>query len=88
MKPNLFIRGKDIILEFGCRYFNRQDGKDEPKHPKNDMESNSDDKKVTLATLVKGNPKAPFSIATTPRCRVERHFFLCIARILSLIPTL
>ena len=26
-------------------------------------------KKSKLATLVKGDPKAPFSIATTPRCR-------------------
>ena len=25
--------------------------------------------KVNLATLVEGDPKAPFSIATTPRCR-------------------
>ena len=25
-------------------------------------------KKVKLATLVKGDPKVPFSIATTPRC--------------------
>ena len=26
-------------------------------------------KKVKLATLVKDDPKAPFPIATTPRCR-------------------
>ena len=26
--------------------------------------------KVKLVTLVEGNPKAPFSIATTLRCRV------------------
>ena len=25
--------------------------------------------KVKLATVVKGDPKAPFSIATTPRCK-------------------
>ena len=25
--------------------------------------------KVKLATVVEGDPKAPFSIATTPRCR-------------------
>ena len=25
--------------------------------------------KVKLATIVKGDPKSPFSIATTPRCR-------------------
>ena len=25
--------------------------------------------KVRLATLAKGDPKAPFAIATTPRCR-------------------
>ena len=30
-------------------------------------------KKVTLAIVVEGDPKAPFSIATTPRCR-ERHY--------------
>ena len=26
-------------------------------------------KVVKLVTIVKGDPKAPFSIATTPRCR-------------------
>ena len=26
-------------------------------------------KRVKLATIVEGNPKAPFSIATTPMCR-------------------
>ena len=26
-------------------------------------------KKVKLVALIKGGPKAPFSIATTPRCR-------------------
>ena len=31
--------------------------------------------KVKLATRVEGNPKAPFSIATTPRCRGERYSF-------------
>ena len=31
--------------------------------------------KVKLATIVKGNPKAPFSIATTPRCRGGRYSF-------------
>ena len=31
--------------------------------------------KVKLATIVKGDPKAPFSIATTPRCRGGRHSF-------------
>ena len=29
--------------------------------------------KVKLAILVKGDPKALFSIATTPRCRGGRH---------------
>ena len=29
--------------------------------------------------LVEGDPKAPFSIATTPRCRGERHSFPSIA---------
>ena len=31
--------------------------------------------KVKLATIVEGNPKAPFSIATTPRCRRGRYSF-------------
>ena len=35
--------------------------------------------KVKLATLVEGDPKAPFSIATTPRCRGERKSFPWIA---------
>ena len=30
-------------------------------------------KKVKLATLVEGDLKAPFSIATTPRCRGGRY---------------
>ena len=29
--------------------------------------------KVKLATLVEGEPKAPFSKATTPRCRGGRY---------------
>ena len=29
--------------------------------------------KVKLATIVEGNPKAPFSIATTPMCRGGRY---------------
>ena len=28
---------------------------------------------VKLATIVEGDPKAPFSIATTPRCRGGRY---------------
>ena len=35
--------------------------------------------KVNLATVVEGDPKVPFSIATTPRCRGERHSFPWIA---------
>ena len=35
--------------------------------------------KVKLATEVEGNQKAPFSIATTPRCREERYSFSWIA---------
>ena len=31
--------------------------------------------KVKLATIVEGDPKAPFSIATTPRCRGGRYSF-------------
>ena len=32
--------------------------------------------KQKLATIVEGNPKAPFSIATIPRCRGGRYSFL------------
>ena len=32
-------------------------------------------KKVKFATIVEGNPKAPFSIATTPMCRGGRYSF-------------
>ena len=39
--------------------------------------------KVKLATIVEGNPKAPFSIATTPRCRGGRY---SIPRIAPLYP--
>ena len=35
--------------------------------------------KVKLATLVEGDPKAPFSSATTPRCRGERYSIPWIA---------
>ena len=35
--------------------------------------------KVKLATLVEGDPKAPFSIATTPKCRGRRHSIPWIA---------
>ena len=31
--------------------------------------------KVKYATIVEGDPKAPFSIATTPRCRGGRYSF-------------
>ena len=40
---------------------------DNPNYPKNS--------KVKLTTVVEGNPKAPFSIATTTRCRGGRHSF-------------
>ena len=30
---------------------------------------------VKLVTIVEGDPKAPFSIATTPRCRGGRYSF-------------
>ncbi len=30
---------------------------------------------IKLATIVEGDPKAPFSIATTPRCRGGRYSF-------------
>ena len=35
--------------------------------------------KVELATVVEGDQKAPFSIATTPRCRGGRYSFPWIA---------
>ena len=35
--------------------------------------------KVKLATLVEGDLKAPFSIATTPKCRGGRYSFPWIA---------
>ena len=34
---------------------------------------------VKLATIVEGDPKAPFSIATTPRCRGGRYSIPWIA---------
>ena len=34
---------------------------------------------VKLITVVKGSPKAPFSIATTPRCMEGRYSFPWIA---------
>ena len=36
-------------------------------------------KSVKLVTLVEGDPKAPFSITTTPRCRRGCYSFLLIA---------
>ena len=36
-----------------------------------------------LATIVEGDPKAPFSIATTPRCRGGRYSFPWIAPLYS-----
>ena len=41
--------------------------------------------KLKLATLVEGNPKAPFSIATTSRCRGGCNSILWIAPFLPLI---
>ena len=35
--------------------------------------------KVKLSPLIEGDSKAPFSIATTPRCRGERYSFPWIA---------
>ena len=34
---------------------------------------------VKLATLVEGDPKAPFSIASTPKCRGRRYSIPWIA---------
>ena len=41
--------------------------------------ANSLGNKVKLTTVVGGNPKAPFSIATTPRCREGHYSFPWIA---------
>ena len=35
--------------------------------------------KVKLVTVVEGDPKAPFSIATTPKCKRGHYSFLWIA---------
>ena len=40
--------------------------------------------KVKLATIVEGNPKALFSIATALRCRRKRYSFPWIAPLYSL----
>ena len=39
----------------------------------------SRDSKSKLASIVEGEPKAPFSIATTPRCKEGRYSFPWIA---------
>ena len=44
--------------------------------------------KVKLATLVEGDPKAPFLIATTPRCRRRALFHSLDCSTLPLILTL
>ena len=44
--------------------------------------------KLKLATLVEVEPKAPFSITTTPMCRGGCYFFLLIAPTLLLMRTL
>ena len=51
-----------------------------PQNPRSTPRSVFDKKngiicKVKLATIVEGNPKAPFSIATTPMCRGGRYSF-------------
>ena len=45
-------------------------------------------KAVKLATLVEGDPKAPFSITTTPKCREGRYSFFLDCSILPLILSL
>ena len=40
-------------------------------------------KVVNLATVVEGDPKAPFSIATTPSCRGGHYTFPWIAPLYS-----
>ena len=41
--------------------------------------SNKNKSKLKLTTLVEGDPKTPFSIATTPKCREGRYSFPWIA---------
>ena len=36
---------------------------------------------MKLATVVKGYPKTPFCVATTPMCRRERYTISWIARL-------
>ncbi len=42
-------------------------------------DKNNDKVKSEVGDLIEGAPKAPFSIATTPRCRGERYSFPWIA---------
>ena len=46
---------------------------------KKENKVNKEDLRDRCLTTVKSDPKAPFSIATTPRCRGWRHSFLWIA---------
>ena len=39
--------------------------------------------KVKLATLVEDDPKAPFSVATSPRCMGGRHYIPWIVLLYS-----
>ena len=41
--------------------------------------------KVKLVTYIKSDPKAPFSIATTPRCRGGHYFIPWIVPLVPLI---
>ena len=59
-KRGLELGAFDVTLEISTNYSFRNNGKIS---------------KVKLATIVEGNPKAPFSIATTPRCRGGRYSF-------------
>ena len=43
---------------------------------------------IKLATVVEGDQEAPFSIATTQRCRGGRYSFIWIPPLLPLIRTL
>ena len=70
--------------------FNEKEFKIRKRKPK--MQTDSDSPKVSqnkqvskvkLATIVEGDPKAPFSIATTPWCRGGRY---SIPRIAPLYP--
>ena len=57
-------------------------------YPRNSSTKEKNILKVKLATIVVGDPKAPFSIATTPRCRGGSYFLFLDHSTLPMILTL